>query len=76
MAIAVALLVSNDPVTIQQFSYSLQELSISLDVPQTQSASLRIIRLTSPGSPFSKLSLCSTSVEEPARASLKSLRLS
>jgi DNA-binding response OmpR family regulator len=43
MAIAVALLVSTDPVTIQQFSYSLQELSISLDVCQERSAALRLL---------------------------------
>ena len=43
MAIAVALLVSNDPVTIQQFSCSLQELSISPEVCQERSAALGLL---------------------------------
>jgi CheY-like chemotaxis protein len=43
MAIALALLVSADPVTIQQFSHALQELSISPDVCQEVLASIRLL---------------------------------
>jgi CheY-like chemotaxis protein len=43
MAIAVALLVSADPVTIQQFGQALQELSISPDVCQEVPASIRLL---------------------------------
>ena len=43
MAIGLALLVSADPVTIQQFSYALQELSISPDVCQEAPASMRLL---------------------------------
>jgi hypothetical protein len=43
MAIALALLVSADPVTIHQFSHALQELSISPDVCQEVSASIRLL---------------------------------
>ena len=43
MAIAVALLVSADPVTIQQFSYALQELSISPDVCQEAPEAIRLL---------------------------------
>ena len=43
MAIALALLVSADPVTIQQFSHGLQELSISPDVSQEVLASIRLL---------------------------------
>jgi ActR/RegA family two-component response regulator len=43
MAIAAALLVSADPVTIRQFGYALQELSISPDVCQEVSASIRLL---------------------------------
>jgi len=43
MAIALALLASADPVTIQQFSHALQELSISPDVCQEVLASIRLL---------------------------------
>ena len=43
MATALALLVSADPVTIQQLSHALQELSISPDVCREVSASLRLL---------------------------------
>jgi DNA-binding response OmpR family regulator len=43
MAIAVALLVSADPVTIHQFSYALKELSISPDVCQETPAAVRLL---------------------------------
>jgi CheY-like chemotaxis protein len=43
MAIADALLVSTDPVTIQQISHALQELSISPDVCQEVPASIRLL---------------------------------
>jgi CheY-like chemotaxis protein len=43
MAIGLALLVSADPVTIQQFSHALQELSISPDVCQEVPASIRLL---------------------------------
>ncbi len=43
MATALALLVSADPVTIQQFSHALQELSISPDVCQEVPASIRLL---------------------------------
>jgi hypothetical protein len=43
MAIAVALLVSADPVTIQHFGQALQELSISPDVCQEVPASIRLL---------------------------------
>ena len=43
MAIAVALLVSADPVTIQQVTHALQELSISPDVCQEASGSIRLL---------------------------------
>src|ERR1017187_7195790 len=43
MAIALALLASADPVTIQQFSHALQELSISPDVCREVPASLRLL---------------------------------
>ena len=44
MAIAVALLVSADPVTICQVSHALQELSISPDVCQEVPASIRLLK--------------------------------
>ena len=47
-----------------------------ISVPRTQSARPRNIRLTSRMSAFLNWSLSRTSVEESARASLKSLRLS
>jgi CheY-like chemotaxis protein len=43
MAIALALLASADPVTIQQFSHALQELSISPDVCQEVPASIHLL---------------------------------
>ena len=43
MPIAVALLVSDDPVTIQQFGHALEELSISPDVCQDGPASIRLL---------------------------------
>lgn len=43
MAIAVALLVSTDPVTIQEVSHALQELSISPDVCQEVPASIHLL---------------------------------
>jgi PilZ domain len=43
MAIGLALLVSADPVTIQQFSHALQEFSISPDVCQEVPASIRLL---------------------------------
>ena len=43
MAIALALLVSADPVTIQQFSHALQELSISPDVCQEAAGAVRLL---------------------------------
>ena len=43
MAIAVALMVSADPVTIQQVSHALQELSISPDVCQDVPAAVRLL---------------------------------
>jgi len=43
MAIGLALLVSADPATIQQFSRALQELSISPDVCQEVPASIRLL---------------------------------
>ncbi len=47
MAIALALLVSADPVTIQQFSHVLQELSIAPDIaPGVCQEALASIRLS------------------------------
>jgi len=43
MAVAVALFVSDDPVTIQQVSHALEELSISPDVCQDGPASIRLL---------------------------------
>ena len=43
MAIALALLVSADPVAIEQFNRALQELSISSDVCQESPASIRLL---------------------------------
>jgi hypothetical protein len=43
MAIAVALLASADPFTIQKLSHALQELSIAPDVCQDLSASIRLL---------------------------------
>ena len=43
MAIGLALLVSADPVTIQQVSHALQELSISPDVCQDVPASIHLL---------------------------------
>jgi hypothetical protein len=43
MAIALALLVSADPITIEQFNHALQELSISPDVCQEAPASIRLL---------------------------------
>src|SRR5664279_5621945 len=43
MAIALALLASADPVTIQQFSHALQELSISSDVCQEVPAAVGLL---------------------------------
>jgi DNA-binding response OmpR family regulator len=43
MAIAVALLVSDDPVAIQELSHGLEELSISADVCQDGPASIRLL---------------------------------
>src|SRR5208282_3149441 len=43
MASALALLVSADPVTIQQFSHALQELSISPDVCQEVPAAVGLL---------------------------------
>ena len=43
MATALALLVSADPVTIQQFSHALQELSISPDVCREVPAAVRLL---------------------------------
>jgi CheY-like chemotaxis protein len=43
MAIALALLVSADPVAIEQFNRALQELSISADVCQEAPASIRLL---------------------------------
>lgn len=43
MAIADALLVSDDPVAIQQLSYAVEELSISLDVCQDVPTSIRLL---------------------------------
>jgi CheY-like chemotaxis protein len=43
MAVAVALLVSADPVAIQQFSHALKHLSISADVCQDVPASIRLL---------------------------------
>jgi CheY-like chemotaxis protein len=43
MSIGLALLVSADPVTIQQFSHALQELSISPDVCQEGIAAVRLL---------------------------------
>lgn len=43
MAIAVALLVSADPATIHEFSYALNELSISPDVCQETPAAVRLL---------------------------------
>jgi ActR/RegA family two-component response regulator len=43
MAIAVALLASADPVTIQQFSDALQELSIATDVCQEVPAAVGLL---------------------------------
>jgi CheY-like chemotaxis protein len=43
MAVGVALLVSADPVTIQQFSHALQELSISPDVCQEVPAAVGLL---------------------------------
>jgi hypothetical protein len=45
MSIAAALLVSEDPVTIQQFSYALEELSISPDVCRDVPASIRLLNM-------------------------------
>ena len=44
MSIGLALLVSADPVTIQQFSYALQQLSISSDVCQEVPAAIRLLK--------------------------------
>jgi CheY-like chemotaxis protein len=43
MAIAAALLVSADPVTIQQIGHALQDLSISPDICQEMPASIRLL---------------------------------
>lgn len=43
MSIGLALLVSADPATIQQFSYSLQQLSISPDVCREATAAIRLL---------------------------------
>jgi len=43
MLIALALLVSADPITIQHFSHALRELSISPDVCQEAPASIRLL---------------------------------
>ena len=43
MEIAVALLVSADPITIQQLGHALQELSISPDVCQEVPTSIRLL---------------------------------
>ena len=43
MSIGLALLVSADPVTIQQFSHALQELSISPDVCQEAAGAVRLL---------------------------------
>jgi CheY-like chemotaxis protein len=43
MSVAVALLVSADPVAIQQFSHALKHLSISADVCQDVPASIRLL---------------------------------
>ena len=43
MAITLALLVSADPITIEQFDHALQELSISRDVCQEAPASIRLL---------------------------------
>jgi CheY-like chemotaxis protein len=43
MAIGLALLVSADPVTIQQFSHALQELSISLEVCEEVPAAIGVL---------------------------------
>src|ERR1019366_7811038 len=43
MAIGLALLVSADPVTIQQFSHALQEFSISPDVCQEATGAVRLL---------------------------------
>ena len=43
MAITLALLVSADPITIEQFNHALQELSISPDVCQEAPASIRLL---------------------------------
>src|ERR1700692_2071835 len=45
MAMAFALLVSSDPVTIQQFSLALGELSISTDVCQEATGAVRLLNL-------------------------------
>jgi len=44
MAIGLALLVSADPVTIQQFSHALQELSISPDICREVPAAVRLLK--------------------------------
>src|ERR1700733_5294512 len=43
MSIGLALLVSSDPITIQQFSLALQELSISPDICQEAEGAVRIL---------------------------------
>ena len=43
MSVAVALLVSADPVAIQQFSHALKHLSISADVCQNVPDSIRLL---------------------------------
>ena len=45
MSIGLALLVSADPVTIQQFSHALQELSIFPDVCQEVPASIQLLKI-------------------------------
>jgi CheY-like chemotaxis protein len=44
MAVCLALLVSADPMTIQQFTYALQQLSVSPDVAREVPAAIRLLK--------------------------------
>jgi hypothetical protein len=47
MAIALALLVSDEPVTIRQFSHALQELALSTEVCQEAESSIPLSLISS-----------------------------
>src|ERR1700693_2033018 len=71
MAIALALLVSADPVTIQQCSHSLKEFSISPDVCQEEAAAVHLLNRRKFDAVIVDLQL-----GEPSGAILDAVRLS